>query len=366
MAPVFSIIIPVYNVAPYLHECLDSVLAQTFPDWEAVCVDDGSVDGSGMILDKYAVEDKRFRVIHQKNSGVSVARNVALNSIKGEWFIFLDSDDMLRNDALEIFAPYAKRNECDGILIQPYLPFWDGKGTPQRKIKTCVLKKEAVKEDLVFGKYAANGVPFSRVYRTCMFRHLRFPVGVKVAEDIRFWFDALCVPARWTILNAEYYLYRQRVDSVCGQKNPNDCEAILSSVLYVFGIIEKWMCFGKNGRRRYLERWLALSSEYLNIYITRYRDVNIESRKAIFAKLKEIKRQIGALPYARRMKWKLWFIEHRVGYLMPALDFAFMVRSVMRRFAKLVAYIRNRGLRFGLGKIKRLILHQGEYAGNDN
>ena len=69
MSPKFSIIIPVYNVAPYLRECFDSVLAQTFTNWEAICVDDGSTDGSGEILDEYAARDGRFRVIHQKNAG---------------------------------------------------------------------------------------------------------------------------------------------------------------------------------------------------------------------------------------------------------------------------------------------------------
>ena len=71
MKPFFSVIIPVYNVAPYLRECLDSVLKQTFTDWEAICVDDGSTDESGAILDEYAAKDKRFRVIHQANAGVS-------------------------------------------------------------------------------------------------------------------------------------------------------------------------------------------------------------------------------------------------------------------------------------------------------
>lgn len=92
--PYFSIIIPVYNVAPYLRECLDSVLAQTFTDWEAICVDDGSTDGSGAILDEYAAKDKRFRVFHKENGGVSSARNLALNNVKGEWVGFLDGDDI--------------------------------------------------------------------------------------------------------------------------------------------------------------------------------------------------------------------------------------------------------------------------------
>lgn len=104
MTPFFSIIIPVYNVAPYLRECLDSVLAQTFTDWEAICVDDGSTDGSGAILDEYAARDPRFRVIHQTNAGVSAARNRALDVAKGEWVWFVDSDDSIKPHALETFA----------------------------------------------------------------------------------------------------------------------------------------------------------------------------------------------------------------------------------------------------------------------
>lgn len=90
---VLSIIIPVYNVAPYLRECLDSVLAQTYTDWEAICVDDGSTDGSGAILDEYAARDSRFRVIHQMNSGVAIARSVGIAEARGEYVGWVDSDD---------------------------------------------------------------------------------------------------------------------------------------------------------------------------------------------------------------------------------------------------------------------------------
>lgn len=99
-----SIIIPVYNVAPYLRECLDSVLEPCRGvegvDVEAVCVDDGSTDGSGAILDEYAAKDSRVKVIHQSNQGVSVARNVAIENATGEWIFCLDADDLLEPDFL--------------------------------------------------------------------------------------------------------------------------------------------------------------------------------------------------------------------------------------------------------------------------
>lgn len=99
-----SIVIPVYNVAPYLRECLDSVLEPCRGvegvDVEAVCVDDGSTDGSGAILDEYAAKDARVKAIHQPNQGVSVARNVAIENARGEWIFCLDGDDLMRPDFL--------------------------------------------------------------------------------------------------------------------------------------------------------------------------------------------------------------------------------------------------------------------------
>ena len=100
----FSIIIPVYNVEKYLHECLDSVLGQSFPDWEAVCVNDGSTDGSAVILKEYSERDNRFRIVEQQNAGLSAARNTGMEYATGDFVLFLDSDDWLEPKALEILA----------------------------------------------------------------------------------------------------------------------------------------------------------------------------------------------------------------------------------------------------------------------
>lgn len=117
-----SVIIPVYNAAPYLRRCLDSVLGQTLADWEAVCVDDGSTDGSAAILDDYAGRDARFRVIHQPNRGTLVARKVAVAAATGAWCLFLDPDDWLEPGALARLATaVAARPEVDlvgfGVVV---------------------------------------------------------------------------------------------------------------------------------------------------------------------------------------------------------------------------------------------------------
>ena len=361
-APFFSIIIPVYNVAPYLRECLDSVLAQTFADWEAICVDDGSTDGSGAILDEYAAKDKRFRVIHQPNAGVSAARNAALEVVRGEWFLFLDGDDVLRVDGLELFVLYLKGGNYDGLLVQPYIPCWEGDVIRPREITTKVLVENATKEDLIFGPYAANGFPFSRIYKTDIYKHLRFPVGVRMCEDIYFWFDALCIPTKWVILNAEYYLYRQRGDSVCGQKNPNDSEATLDAALYACDRIENEIGYGKEGCRRYFDRWPWSSANGLDTFIGQYKKVSKATRHAICSKAMAIRDKIGAWPYTRGIKCKLWLVENNMGFMICIVNMGECICSSSQRIMRLFHYIRKNGLVFAVGKIKRQILHQGEYA----
>ena len=102
--PRFSIVIPVYNAGLVLKECLYSILAQTNSDWECICVDDGSTDGSSAILDDFAARDPRFRVVHQDNAGPSTARNHGLAVAKGEWVSFVDADDWVDVDYLDSFA----------------------------------------------------------------------------------------------------------------------------------------------------------------------------------------------------------------------------------------------------------------------
>ena len=100
----FSIIIPVYNVAKYLPACLDSVLGQSFRDWEVICVDDGATDGSSIVLQDFVARDRRIKVVNQPNAGTATARNTGLRMAQGDYIFFLDSDDWLEPGSLEILA----------------------------------------------------------------------------------------------------------------------------------------------------------------------------------------------------------------------------------------------------------------------
>ena len=102
--PKISVIVPVYNTEKYLHRCIDSILAQTFTDFELLLIDDGSKDNSGAICDEYAAKDSRVRVFHKENGGVSSARNLGLDNVRGEWVTFVDSDDWVEKEYIELFV----------------------------------------------------------------------------------------------------------------------------------------------------------------------------------------------------------------------------------------------------------------------
>lgn len=115
--PVFSVILPAYNAARFIARCLKSLQAQTFADWEAICIDDGCQDGTGEILDRFAEKDPRIRVTHKPNEGVGAARNDAVAMATGDWILFLDSDDFLHPQMLEICHRLAERDGSDVIAF---------------------------------------------------------------------------------------------------------------------------------------------------------------------------------------------------------------------------------------------------------
>ena len=116
MNPIISIIVPVYNGDKYLSRCVDSILNQTFQDWELLLVDDGSTDKSGEICDEYAIKDKRTKAFHKKNGGVSSARNYGIKHIEGEWIMFCDADDELMAFCLKKLISFIQEGNIDFVL----------------------------------------------------------------------------------------------------------------------------------------------------------------------------------------------------------------------------------------------------------
>lgn len=128
--PKVSIIVPVYNVAPYLRRCMDSLVNQTYPNIEMICVDDGSTDASGTIVDEYAAADDRVRVIHQKNQGLSAARNTGFLCATGMYIMYLDSDDWIDLDTCAIAIDLAMKYNAE-LVFWPYVRVYENRELPK-------------------------------------------------------------------------------------------------------------------------------------------------------------------------------------------------------------------------------------------
>lgn len=127
MNPVVSIIVPIYSAESFLHRCVDSVVAQSWKDWELILVDDGSPDNSGAICDEYSRRDKRIKTYHKTNGGVSSARNLGLEHVSGKWVTFLDSDDEIRSEFLECFIKGTTNNEFQFAFLTEYSTCYQGR-----------------------------------------------------------------------------------------------------------------------------------------------------------------------------------------------------------------------------------------------
>ena len=185
--PLISVIVPVYNVEQYLPSCLDSILGSTYTNWECLLVDDGSTDRSGIICDRYAASDARFRVFHKENGGVSSARNKALENMNGEWLMFLDSDDEILASAMQNLLTAAMNSGSD-MSMGNYVRV-QSKGddihsntypTPRTMSLEDVLTLFFVYPRGRFQGYLANRIMKASVVRD---NHLRFREDIYYKED---------------------------------------------------------------------------------------------------------------------------------------------------------------------------------------
>jgi glycosyltransferase involved in cell wall biosynthesis len=210
--PKLSIIIPVYNVEEYLHRCLDSILAQSFQNFEILLVDDGSIDKSGGICDEYAHNDLRVRVFHQKNGGPAVARNLALAKMKGEWVTFIDSDDYIDSDG---FA--AMMDATDGVDMVISGKIVEGGRHLEEKVNEFLYFHSSCPSELYLNCEIANSRDYiwNRFYKSSIIKeHDLLFERIKVGEDTIFNIDYHKYIHAVRIIPKAYYHYVQNSSSI--------------------------------------------------------------------------------------------------------------------------------------------------------
>ncbi len=218
--PIISVIVPVYNVEKYLNRCIDSILAQTFSDFELLLIDDGSKDKSGEICDQYAEKDRRIKVLHKENGGASTARNTGIDHAVGEYIMFADSDDYIGRNMLESLLGLI---ECQNDwAISSMEMVEDGKHT-----KYCLAEKE-YNATLLLEEYCENKIPpiclcgpCAKLYKRSIIDKNRFNKELCVGEDTYFNMQYI-KNCRSIVTTGEIYYYymRENADSLFSKFRP--------------------------------------------------------------------------------------------------------------------------------------------------
>lgn len=216
--PELSIIVPVYKVEKYLPRCIDSILAQTFGDFELILIDDGSPDGCGRICDEYAKKDKRIVVIHQKNMGVSAARNAGLDIAHGRYIGFVDSDDWIEPQMYEVMMDAIRENGADMAVCGVRYADEDGKFTRADRLSEGVYSRDGLLEDVFAMPNKLGGGCCNKVFDASKTASVRFKVGMTIAEDALYLFDCFMrIDGAVKIGDALYNVYER-----CGSATRTD------------------------------------------------------------------------------------------------------------------------------------------------
>lgn len=216
-----SVVLPVYNVANYLRKCLDSLVNQTFKDFEVICVNDGSTDLSLSILEGYSLSDSRFKIITQENQGLSGARNTGIDQVEGEYVLFVDSDDWLEENALEVLYEHVKGFSSDITMFKfKYYnenteEYSEGPFTNLEVIDPSFFTGNFYYMDVIDIIFKISHAPFNKLYKTSFLKEndAKFLYG-SYYEDLEFFYKVFLKAKKVSVLPEYLYYYRIRDQSI--------------------------------------------------------------------------------------------------------------------------------------------------------
>lgn len=311
MSVKYTIIIPVYNVISYIVECIDSVLAQNIDSWECIAVDDGSTDGSEKILDEYAAKDKRIRIVHKINGGVSSARNIALDIARGEWIVYLDADDMLAPCALAELSRLEQIHPNATILRYALKNFKEKSQLENDDLEV----KEIIYSDrqkIIDGWNGASFVTY--VYRRNIIGDLRFK-PYSMGEDRLYLAEALL---RTNLkIESNYIGYFCRLRPGSAMRSAETIKKVMDSIAWKRDIL---MLFDKTTV-----------------------NVGIKTRRVIFLSLIEgcAFSIVSLTKNEQNIAWNFWFevINNIPHKLIPTNWIRFVIRLLQKTKSIRIAYI---------------------------
>lgn len=231
-----SIIVPIYNMQDYLERCLDSILNQTYQCFEVICIDDGSVDMSGMICEQYGQKDERIKVYHVENGGVSNARNYGLSLVTGEWFAFIDPDDWVEPNYLEVLYTNAITENCSvsACSFRRDSDYVFCKQEGYGRILNFHSPKECI-HSYICKNNSLQGMVWNKLYRTELYQNICFNTEYSINEDCLYTQSIMekTESACLTDLKLYHWFYRENSASQTKRLKPDFSSADVFYILYL-------------------------------------------------------------------------------------------------------------------------------------
>lgn len=301
-----SIIIPVYKVELYLRQCVDSVINQTYKNLEIILVDDGSPDSCPFICDEYARLDKRVKVVHKKNGGISDARNRGIKHATGEYIIFVDADDWLAKDACRVLNEILLHQSVD-IVGFDHAETKEDESFSDYK---CNRQLTVISAADMYKKYMRGELwqhsACSKIYKKELFEHIKFPLGM-LGEDYATTYLLLSVSNRVAHVNMGLYFYRIRPESIMRQ----------NSVKLVQDVYRTACAIYEFEKQKFPEEAILSEKAYCNCLLKTYARLFNEDRvlyrkelSDIDARLRIIKTDI--LPTISQLAYWIYRLNRRI------------------------------------------------------
>ena len=299
--PKISIIVPVYNVEKYLRKCIDSILNQTFKDFELILIDDGSTDESGKICDEYNLKDNRIKVIHKENGGLSSARNAGLDIAQGEYIGFVDSDDWIELDMYEELYKICKENDTDvGIVGINY----GGASEKKKSKKIEIYSNKLILDDLVYNKGKEITWPaWNKLWLKKVIGESRFKEG-RIYEDGLFLYSLSSKIKKVAKIDYEAYNYRMDNESITRSKISK------KQVDFLYNTLDIYKFLPSPYKEEMFIRDLIRYTEYILLEMIKQKNINKDIIKEIkkfyndnFKMVKKENKLSGFL------KWKLFVLS---------------------------------------------------------
>jgi len=283
--PKISVIIPVYNVQQYLVKCIESILSQTYSNFELLIIDDGSTDKSGLICDNYVQKDSRIKVFHKKNGGVSSSRNLGLDMAKGKWLMFVDSDDSINIKCLEKCLYVVRQNKLDVLQFS-----YDRISTSGTIISSNINSTEVLSSDQYIKEFKFNVCVWGTFIKRLIVHsnRIRFNDSIKLAEDQLFIMEVIKHSHLIQRIDDILYYY---LDNINGATHNSKSEDMIKSCNALILFSGKWSIYKRQVDSMVVYFIISIirnNDISINIIYNIYKKANILNNKMLYSRDKLI------------------------------------------------------------------------------